>query len=45
MQAFAKQLSLKQIAAVVTYERNAWGQNSGDLIQPKDVNQIVKSGL
>ena len=45
MQAFAKQLSLKEIAAVVTYERNAWGQNSGDLVQPKDVNQFIQSGL
>ncbi|PKG40020.1 cytochrome c oxidase subunit II [Psychromonas sp. Urea-02u-13] len=37
MQAFAKQLSSKQLAAVITYERNAWGINSGDLVQPKDV--------
>ena len=37
MQAFAKQLSSKQLAAVITYERNAWGLNTGDLVQPKDV--------
>ena len=37
MQAFAKQLSSKQLAAVITYERNAWGINSGDMVQPKDV--------
>jgi cytochrome c oxidase subunit 2 len=37
MQAFAKQLSSKQLAAVITYERNAWGINSGDLVQPKDI--------
>ena len=29
------------IAAVVTYERNAWGQNSGDVVQPADVVQQV----
>ncbi|WP_371189543.1 cytochrome c oxidase subunit II [Thalassotalea maritima] len=40
MQAFGKQLSLKEIAAVVTYERNAWGNNTGDAIQAKDVQQL-----
>lgn len=37
MQAFDKQLSLSEIAAVITYERNAWGNDTGDLVQPKDV--------
>lgn len=37
MQAFGKQLSLKQLAAVITYERNAWGNNTGDLVQTSDV--------
>lgn len=41
MQAFGKMLSLKEIAAVVTYERNAWGNNTGDMIQAKDVNAVV----
>lgn len=41
MQAFGKMLSLKEIAAVVTYERNAWGNNTGQLIQPKDVNAVA----
>nr|WP_211162821.1 cytochrome c oxidase subunit II [Alteromonas ponticola] len=41
MQAFGKMLSLKEIAAVVTYERNAWGNNTGDIVQPKDVNAIA----
>ena len=26
-----------EIAAIVTYERNAWGNDSGDLVQPVDV--------
>lgn len=37
MQGYGKQLSLKQIAAVVTYERNAWGNDTGDLVQTSDV--------
>jgi|TARA_R110002051_G_scaffold8940_10_gene36226 cytochrome c oxidase subunit 2 len=41
MQAFGKMLSLKDIAAVVTYERNAWGNNTGDMVQAKDVNAVV----
>jgi len=41
MQAFNKMLSLKEIAAVVTYERNAWGNNTGDMVQAKDVNTVA----
>jgi cytochrome c oxidase subunit 2 len=41
MQAFGKQLSLRDIAAVITYERNAWGNNTGDMIQAKDVNAAL----
>lgn len=37
MQAFGKQLTLQQLAAVVTYERNAWGNNTGDTVQPADI--------
>jgi len=37
MPPFGKQLSLKEIAAVVTYERNAWGNDTGDLVQSSDV--------
>ncbi len=37
MQAFGGQLSAYDIAAVVTYERNAWGNDSGDVIQPSDI--------
>lgn len=37
MQAFASQLSDIDIAAIVTYERNAWGNNTGDVIQPAEV--------
>ncbi len=41
MQAYGKQLSLKEIAAVVTYERNAWGNDTGDLVQAADVNALA----
>jgi cytochrome c oxidase subunit II len=37
MQAFGNQLSISEIAAVITYERNAWGNDTGDLVQAKDV--------
>jgi cytochrome c oxidase subunit 2 len=41
MQAFGKQLSLRDIAAVITYERNAWGNNTSDMVQAKDVNAAL----
>lgn len=41
MPAFGKQLSMSEIAAVVTYERNAWGNNTGDMVQAKDVNVVI----
>ena len=37
MQSFAYQLSEVDIAAVVHYERNAWGNDVGDVTQPIDV--------
>jgi cytochrome c oxidase subunit 2 len=37
MQAFAAQLNDVDIAAVITYERNAFGNNKGDLVQPKQI--------
>ncbi len=44
MQGYGKQLSLKQIAAVVTYERNAWGNNTGESAQASDVQAAVAGG-
>ncbi len=41
MQAFAAQLNPAEIAAVVTYERNAWGNDVGDLVQPREVNALI----
>ncbi len=44
MQAFGVQLNPAQIAAVITYERNAWGNNMGDMIQPKKINEMLSEG-
>ena len=37
MQAFGAQLNDVDMAAVITYQRNAFGNNMGDIIQPIDV--------
>jgi cytochrome c oxidase subunit 2 len=42
MAAYAKQLSDSDIAAVVTYERNAWGNKTGDAVQPAEVKAARK---
>ncbi len=40
MQAYADQLSDTEIAAIVTYERNAWENNTNDEVQPSDVAAV-----
>ncbi|QUJ67338.1 cytochrome c oxidase subunit II [Photobacterium sp. GJ3] len=42
MQAFGPQLSLKELAAVITYERNAWGNDTGDTVQAAEVQAVLK---
>ena len=42
MAAFGKQLSDTEIAAVVTYERNNWGNKTGTVVQPSDVKAARK---
>jgi cytochrome c oxidase subunit 2 len=37
MQAFGPQLNDLELAAVITYERNAWGNDTGDMVQPADI--------
>ncbi len=37
MQAFGAQLTDAELAAIITYERNAWGIDTGDLVQPADI--------
>ena len=42
MQAFGGQLNEVDLAAVITYQRNAFGNNMGDKVQPVDVYQFKK---
>ena len=44
MQAFSVQLNAAQLAAVITYERNAWGNDMRDLVQPRDINELLTAG-
>jgi cytochrome c oxidase subunit 2 len=37
MPAFKGQLNDVDLAAVITYERNSWGNDAGDMVQPSDV--------
>jgi cytochrome c oxidase subunit 2 len=37
MAAFGKQLSNVEIAAVITYTRNNWGNSTGEAVQPADI--------
>lgn len=42
MQAFATQLSDVDIAGVITYERNSWGNHTGDVVQPSQIKAARK---
>jgi len=44
MQAFKDQLNDQEIADVVTYERNAWGNNTGTLVKPENIKAARQSG-
>jgi cytochrome c oxidase subunit 2 len=37
MQAYKDQLTDSEIAAIITYERNAWSNNTGDMVQASDI--------
>ena len=37
MAAYGAQLSEVDMAAIITYERNAWGNNTGDVVTPVDI--------
>lgn len=43
MQAFKDQLTDEEIAAIVTYERNAWENNTNDVVQPEEVFKLRNS--
>ena len=40
MQAFSTQLNDADIASVITYTRNAWGNDTGDVIQPSTIKSL-----
>ncbi len=40
MAAYADQLTVTEVAAVVTYERNAWENNTGDTVTPAQVDAL-----
>ena len=42
MQAFGKQLDAKQVAAVVHFQRHAFGNNAGDVTQPADIINLME---
>ena len=42
MQGYGKQLGLKDLAAIVTYERNAWGNKVGDIVTPSQIAELKK---
>jgi cytochrome c oxidase subunit 2 len=43
MAAFGAQFNEIDLAAVITYERNSWGNNMGDMLQPIDVAKFKKA--
>ena len=44
MQAFGKQLNDVDLSAVITFQRNAFGNNMGDMVQPIDIFNYKKEG-
>ncbi|MFT4711799.1 MAG: cytochrome c oxidase subunit 2 [Candidatus Azotimanducaceae bacterium] len=44
MQSFSSQLNAAEIAAVIVYERNSWGNEMGDIIQPKEIHEMINGG-
>ncbi len=43
MAAYGRQLSPVQLSAIITYIRNSFGNATGDLVQPADVNTILQA--
>jgi cytochrome c oxidase subunit 2 len=41
MPAFGQQLGAVDLAALITYERNAWGNNSGDSVSPQQIQALL----
>jgi cytochrome c oxidase subunit 2 len=45
MQAFGQMLDASDIAAALTYTRNAWGNDTRDFVQPKDIKAAKSAEL
>tara|TARA_R110002167_G_scaffold6277_3_gene28861 strand:+ start:36501 stop:37646 length:1146 start_codon:yes stop_codon:yes gene_type:complete len=43
MAAYARQLNPVELASTLTYIRNSFGNSTGDLVQPADVNAILEA--
>lgn len=44
MAAYDRQLNPIELAAIITYVRNAFGNNTGDMVQPAEVNEYIVGG-
>jgi cytochrome c oxidase subunit 2 len=33
---------MRELAAVITYERNAWGNDTGDAVQAADIHNYIQ---
>ncbi|GGX79698.1 cytochrome c oxidase subunit 2 [Litchfieldella qijiaojingensis] len=42
MAAYRGNLNPVELAAVITYERNAWGNESGDAVQPSEIQALLE---
>ncbi|MDO9318203.1 MAG: cytochrome c oxidase subunit II [Gammaproteobacteria bacterium] len=42
MAAYGRQLNPVELSAIITYIRNSFGNSTGDLVQPADVNTILQ---
>uniref|UniRef100_UPI0038B3C676 cytochrome c oxidase subunit II n=1 Tax=Aidingimonas lacisalsi TaxID=2604086 RepID=UPI0038B3C676 len=42
MAAFGGSLSAVEVAAVITYERNAWDNDTGDVVQPSEIQEMLE---
>jgi cytochrome c oxidase subunit 2 len=44
MAAYGRQLNPIELASIITYVRNGFGNNSGDVVQPSDVTAYIEGG-
>ncbi|MAO40868.1 MAG: cytochrome c oxidase subunit II [Pseudohongiella sp.] len=44
MAAYGRQLNPIELASIITYVRNAFGNQTGDMVQPAEVNEFIVGG-